>query len=110
MAITAPVFGITKMPRAGECHKCHEPKNATNRTAASVAFFHSVRGIFRLSDLWHLSVAFDWRRSDSRHPVKILFTADLHLLRATQEHTLAILASWVHEIGPEVMVVAGDLA
>src|SRR5690348_7277537 len=42
--------------------------------------------------------------------VRILLTADLHLLHATQDRTLATLASWVREVRPEVMVVAGDLA
>lgn len=42
--------------------------------------------------------------------MKILLTADLHLLRATREQTLGILASWVDRLHPEVMVVAGDVA
>jgi hypothetical protein len=42
--------------------------------------------------------------------LKILITADLHLLRATREQTLSILASWVGRLHPEVMVVAGDVA
>jgi Icc-related predicted phosphoesterase len=42
--------------------------------------------------------------------LKILLTADLHLLRATREQTLGILASWVRQLHPEVMVVAGDIA
>ena len=42
--------------------------------------------------------------------MNILLTADLHLLRATQEHTLSVLASWVREFRPEVLAVAGDVA
>lgn len=42
--------------------------------------------------------------------MRILLTADLHLLRATREHTLGIIASWVRRLHPEVMVVAGDIA
>ena len=45
-----------------------------------------------------------------RCPVKILLTADLHLLRATREQTLGILASWVDRLHPDVLVVAGDVA
>jgi len=42
--------------------------------------------------------------------LKILLTADLHLLRASREHTLSVLASWVDRLRPEVMVIAGDVA
>jgi Icc-related predicted phosphoesterase len=42
--------------------------------------------------------------------VKILFTADLHLLRATQERTLSMLRKWITRHRPDAFVVAGDLS
>jgi Icc-related predicted phosphoesterase len=42
--------------------------------------------------------------------VRILFTADLHLLRATRDQTLERLDFWIDQNKPEVLVVAGDLA
>jgi Icc-related predicted phosphoesterase len=42
--------------------------------------------------------------------VKILFTADLHLLRATQERTLLKVREWVTRHRPDAFVVAGDLS
>jgi Icc-related predicted phosphoesterase len=42
--------------------------------------------------------------------VRILFTADLHLLRATRDQTLRRLEIWVDLYKPEVLVVAGDLS
>jgi Icc-related predicted phosphoesterase len=42
--------------------------------------------------------------------VKILFTADLHLLRATQERTLLKVRKWIVRHRPDVFVVAGDLS
>jgi len=42
--------------------------------------------------------------------VKILFTADLHLLRATQGQTLLKLREWITRHQPDAFVVAGDLA
>jgi Icc-related predicted phosphoesterase len=42
--------------------------------------------------------------------VKILFTADLHLLRATQERTLLKVGEWITRYQPDALVVAGDLS
>jgi Icc-related predicted phosphoesterase len=42
--------------------------------------------------------------------VKILFTADLHLLRATQERTLLKVREWITRYRPDALVVAGDLS
>jgi Icc-related predicted phosphoesterase len=42
--------------------------------------------------------------------VKILFTADLHLLRATQEPTLSKVREWIMRYRPDAFVVAGDLS
>jgi Icc-related predicted phosphoesterase len=42
--------------------------------------------------------------------MKILFTADLHLLRATQERTLLKVREWITRHRPDALVVAGDLA
>jgi Icc-related predicted phosphoesterase len=42
--------------------------------------------------------------------MKILFTADLHLLRATQEQTLLKVREWITRHRPDAFVVAGDLA
>jgi Icc-related predicted phosphoesterase len=42
--------------------------------------------------------------------VKILFTADLHLVRATQERTLLKVQEWITLNRPEALVVAGDLS
>lgn len=42
--------------------------------------------------------------------MKILFTADLHLLRATQERTLFKVREWIVRHRPDVFVVAGDLS
>jgi Icc-related predicted phosphoesterase len=42
--------------------------------------------------------------------MKILFTADLHLLRATQERTLWKVREWITRYQPDAFVVAGDLA
>lgn len=42
--------------------------------------------------------------------MKILFTADLHLLRATQERTLLKLREWITRYRPDALVVAGDLS
>jgi Icc-related predicted phosphoesterase len=42
--------------------------------------------------------------------VKILFTADLHLLRATQERTLLKVRKWITRHRPDAFVVAGDLS
>lgn len=42
--------------------------------------------------------------------MKILFTADLHLLRATQEHTLLKVRKWITRHRPDAFVVAGDLS
>jgi predicted MPP superfamily phosphohydrolase len=42
--------------------------------------------------------------------VKILFTADLHLLRATQDQTLLKLREWITRCQPDALVVAGDLS
>jgi Icc-related predicted phosphoesterase len=42
--------------------------------------------------------------------MKILFTADLHLLRATQERTLLKVREWITRYRPDAFVVAGDLA
>jgi Icc-related predicted phosphoesterase len=42
--------------------------------------------------------------------VRILFTADLHLLRATQEQTLLKVREWITRHQPDAFVVAGDLA
>ena len=42
--------------------------------------------------------------------MKILFTADLHLLQATQERTLAKVRGWAIQHHPDVFVVAGDLS
>jgi Icc-related predicted phosphoesterase len=42
--------------------------------------------------------------------VKILFTADLHLLRATQDRILQSLRAWIVRCRPDAVVVAGDLS
>lgn len=42
--------------------------------------------------------------------MKILFTADLHLVRATQERTLSKVQEWITRCRPEALVVAGDLS
>jgi Icc-related predicted phosphoesterase len=42
--------------------------------------------------------------------VKILFTADLHLSRATQEPTLLKVREWITRYRPDAFVVAGDLS
>jgi Icc-related predicted phosphoesterase len=42
--------------------------------------------------------------------VKILFTADLHLLRATQNRTLLKVRKWIARHRPDALVVAGDLS
>jgi Icc-related predicted phosphoesterase len=42
--------------------------------------------------------------------VKILFTADLHLSRATQELTLLKVREWITRYRPDAVVVAGDLS
>jgi Icc-related predicted phosphoesterase len=42
--------------------------------------------------------------------VKILFTADLHLLRATQDRTLLKVREWITLHRPDAFVVAGDLS
>jgi Icc-related predicted phosphoesterase len=42
--------------------------------------------------------------------VKILFTADIHLLRATQERTLLKVQEWIERYRPDALVVAGDLS
>jgi Icc-related predicted phosphoesterase len=42
--------------------------------------------------------------------MKILFTADLHLLGATQTHTLSKVKYWIAAHQPDAFVVAGDLS
>jgi Icc-related predicted phosphoesterase len=42
--------------------------------------------------------------------VKILFTADLHLLRGTQARTLIKVREWMAQHRPDAFVVAGDLS
>ncbi len=42
--------------------------------------------------------------------MKILVTADLHLLRATQERTLFKVREWITRHRPDALVVAGDLS
>jgi len=42
--------------------------------------------------------------------MKILFTADLHLFRATRDHTLSKIREWVTGSQPDALVVAGDLS
>jgi Icc-related predicted phosphoesterase len=42
--------------------------------------------------------------------VKFLFTADLHLLRATREPILERLSGWIRQYKPGALVVAGDLS
>jgi Icc-related predicted phosphoesterase len=42
--------------------------------------------------------------------VKILFTADLHLVRATHERTLLKVREWITRHRPDALVVAGDLS
>lgn len=42
--------------------------------------------------------------------MRILFTADLHLLRATRDQTLKRLQLWIAVCKPEALVVAGDLS
>ena len=42
--------------------------------------------------------------------MNILFTADLHLVRATQERTLLKLQEWITRLRPDALVVAGDLS
>ncbi len=42
--------------------------------------------------------------------MKILFTADLHLLRATQDRILQRLRVWIVRCRPDAVVVAGDLS
>jgi Icc-related predicted phosphoesterase len=42
--------------------------------------------------------------------VKILFTADLHLLRATREGILQKVREWISSSKPDSVVIAGDIA
>ena len=42
--------------------------------------------------------------------MRILFTADLHLLRATQDQTLLKVREWITRYQPDALVVAGDLS
>jgi 3',5'-cyclic AMP phosphodiesterase CpdA len=42
--------------------------------------------------------------------MKLLITADLHLVRAWRSIVLATLARWVRETSPDALVIAGDLA
>jgi Icc-related predicted phosphoesterase len=42
--------------------------------------------------------------------MKILLTADLHLLRTTHDHTLSKIREWVTGVHPDALVVAGDLS
>jgi Icc-related predicted phosphoesterase len=42
--------------------------------------------------------------------VRILFTADLHLLRSTQERTLLKIREWIVRHRPDAFIVAGDLS
>jgi Icc-related predicted phosphoesterase len=42
--------------------------------------------------------------------MKILFTADLHLLRATEDRILQRLLGWIVRCRPDAVVVAGDLS
>jgi hypothetical protein len=44
------------------------------------------------------------------YTVKILLTADTHLLKATERKTLELLRRWVFEQRPDCLVVAGDLS
>src|SRR5437016_4662649 len=60
-----------------------------------------------------------WRRNRRRNSrwrrlwgpcMRILFTADLHLLRATQERTLLMVRKWIMLYRPDAFVVAGDMS
>jgi Icc-related predicted phosphoesterase len=42
--------------------------------------------------------------------VKILFTADLHLLKATRDRTLERFRAWIERYRPDAVIVAGDLS
>jgi Icc-related predicted phosphoesterase len=42
--------------------------------------------------------------------VKILFTADLHLLKATRDRTLERFRGWIARHRPDAVIVAGDLS
>ena len=42
--------------------------------------------------------------------MKILFTADLHLLRSTQQRTLLKIREWIAQHLPDAFIVAGDLS
>ncbi|MFY9987618.1 MAG: metallophosphoesterase [Chthoniobacterales bacterium] len=42
--------------------------------------------------------------------MKLLVTADLHLVRVWRPIVLATLARWVREAGPDALLIAGDLA
>jgi hypothetical protein len=42
--------------------------------------------------------------------LKLLLTADLHLIRGTRARTLAIVRGWVEAHQPDAMVIAGDVA
>ncbi|HEY0791477.1 MAG TPA: metallophosphoesterase [Chthoniobacterales bacterium] len=42
--------------------------------------------------------------------MKVLFTADLHLVPATRTRTLGVVRSWVDTYQPDALVVAGDTA
>jgi Icc-related predicted phosphoesterase len=42
--------------------------------------------------------------------MKILFTADLHLLPTTQNYTLSKIREWITSARPDALVVAGDLS
>lgn len=42
--------------------------------------------------------------------MKILFTADLHLLRATRDQTLERFRGWIARHRPDAVIVAGDLS
>ena len=42
--------------------------------------------------------------------MKILFTADLHLLRGTRDRTLERLRAWIERYRPDAIIVAGDLS
>jgi len=47
---------------------------------------------------------------DNIYTVKILVTADTHLLKATERKTLELLRQWVVDQRPDCLVVAGDLS
>ena len=42
--------------------------------------------------------------------MKLLLTADLHLVQGTQARTLAIVRGWVETCQPDALVIAGDIA